>query len=84
MDIVKTNKYNDCLHFSIEPTGFCFSKVLEIKNKSGMELWCVGAVKNEYEEWTKFSVTINPYETKKIGSAVAYYKIKFIEKSDRP
>lgn len=86
IDLVKTNKYNDCLNFSIEPTGFCFAKVLEITNKTGMELWCAGAVKNTSDNWEKFSVTINPYETKKIEAIgeVVNYTIKFIEKAEKP
>lgn len=84
MDIVRTNKYNGCLSFSIADDGWGGVNCLQIKNNSNIELICAGYMK-VWGEWKKFSTTLDPYQTKGVGGTfgggnVSDYKIEFIER----
>lgn len=84
IDIVRTNKYNDCLSFAIADDGWGGVNCLQIRNNSNIKLICAG-YKKVSDEWKKFSTTIEPYQTVGVGGTfgggnVTDYKIEFIER----
>lgn len=84
VDIVRTNKYNDCLSFRIADDGWGGVNMLQIKNETGIELCCAGYIKT-YDEWRKFYITLDPYETSGVGGtfgggSVSDFRIEFIER----
>lgn len=87
MKIVKTNKYNDCLHIALEPhivfgCNFDNEKDLVIKNNSEMALYCAGYC-YRFGSWGKFIYSLGPHKTQKIEYAEDY-KIEFIERVEMP
>ena len=84
MSVVRTNKYDDCIQFSIVDDGWGGVDCLEIKNNCNVELGVAGWF-YALGEWRKFAVFVDGYETNSVGGtfgggSVTKYKVEFIER----
>lgn len=78
---INTGRYDNCIVANV--TGMSSERVLELANTSDMPLLVGGVVRYEYQdEWHRFSVIVEPYEKKSIGTwifaSVAEGRINFI------
>lgn len=84
MSVVKTHKYDDCIHFAIVDDGWGGVDCLEIKNNCSVELAVAGWF-YALGEWRKFAIKVDGNETRSVGGtfcggSVEKYKVEFIER----
>lgn len=79
MKIVRTHRYDDCIHLE-KGSGFLDQNNLYVTNNCEVALEVGGKICGTYGDWEKFSIRILPHETKLIDYSVADYTIDYVER----
>lgn len=79
MNIVRTHRYDDCVHFE-KGDGYLNRDDLYVTNNCEVTLEVGGKVCGIYGGWKKFLIRILPHETKLVDYSVADYTIDFVER----
>lgn len=79
MNIVRTHRYDDCIHLE-KGSGWLDKDDLYVTNNCELALEVGGKVCGIYSGWEKFSTRVLPRETKRIDYSVADYTIDYVER----
>ena len=79
MNIVRTHRYDDCIHVE-KGSGWLDQDALYMINNCEVALEVGGKICGLYSDWKKFSTRILPHETKRIDYSVADYTIDYVER----
>lgn len=79
MNIVRTHRYDDCIHVE-KGSGILNQDDLYVTNNCEVALDVGGKICQIYGGWKKFSIRILPHETKLIDYCVADYTIDYVER----